>query len=195
MGKRGRSIGTDVNVDDHVVALRRYVLNDIRELSRGGVDQLLEPVAKIDEQVTAVNGNPSIVKDILHSLTSEQISKLVTVSSTHFINNDKKLTAFSKILFLQLNNIIIDLKLKLNMAEQLIRNVTEYLLVLSFADDCGNLQWSELVKSLSSAAVKSGERNVQQEAQQMIQNMQQQANQVIQQAQQQAMQAQGDMQL
>ena len=195
MGKRGRSIGADVNVDDHVVALRRCVLNDIRELSRGGVDQLLEPVAKIDEQVTAVNGNPSIVKDILHSLTSEQISKLVSVSSTHFSNLENKLTAFSKILFLQLHKIIIDLSLKLNMAEQLMLNVTEYLLVLSFSGDTGNIIWSELVKSLSSAAVKSGERNVQQEAQQMIQNMQQQANQVIQQAQQQAMQAQGDMQL
>jgi hypothetical protein len=189
MGKRARiQVADDRCGEDRVFILRRCIERSLLDVSHGCIAQLHAPSAHIEAQIRLSDTNHNIFKDMLLNLPSDTISKLLDVCSNNNRHPHIRIPACTKLIYSNIYNIITDLTLKLEQARTMLDNTTEYFLRLNFPDIKDNsISWTEIVKTLSLAAVRSGERNVEHQAQQAIQQAQQQA-------QQQAMQGQGDMQ-
>ena len=190
MGKRARiQVADDRCGEDRVFILRRSVERSLLDVSHVCITQLHAPSAQIEAQLRLSDTNHNIFKDMLLNLPSDTISKLIDVCSNNNRQPHIRIPACTKLIYSNIYNIIADMMLKLEHARSMLEHTTEYCLRLTFPDIKDNsISWTEIVKTLSVAAVRSGERNVEHQAQQAIQQAQQQA-------QQQALQAQGNMQL
>jgi hypothetical protein len=199
MGKRGRSLVETEDQDEATIVqgitrLKRDIKQDIMCVKNEALPNLIELVRDIELSFNLSEENDNSICGIFNELPEKTIDKMVEEINKSQ-NKKHKLKRFSQTLFPQYYNIIKDAMLKLELAESLMRNTTEYLLRLAFSRGTHDIYWSDVIRELTRSAKKCGERNAQQQAQQLIQNMQQQANQAIQQAQQQALQAQGNMQI
>ena len=195
MGKRGRSQAEDDFIMRDMTRLRRDLTRDVVAIKQELLPKLDEAVLDIDRVLTLSETNPHVIRDMFSGLPPHNIDKLIENGNEVGVRVSTRFNLFAHILFVAFpfhNN---RRKAKDSASWKSNEKCNGILLRLSFSRDTNDIYWMDVIKELSTAAMRCCERIAQQQAQQMIHNVQQQANQAIQQAQQQAMQAQGDMQL